>query len=130
VQIAEAEKFGLVPNNDILLPGTHNVYMVSFFHQLHCLRHIQMAFIKSNTNSSSFPPISQEDFKHIEHCFDWIRQGIMCSADTTLERVDIEHESKERAKIQGTRGHTHTCSNWSEIGQWMNQFSEVKSRSV
>ncbi|CAI4212678.1 unnamed protein product [Parascedosporium putredinis] len=56
-------------------------YMVTLYHQLHCLsylvEHLQAGY--------SGARLTEEVAHHAAHCFDYIRQGIMCAADTTLE---------------------------------------------
>jgi len=56
-------------------------YMITVFHQLHCLsylaEHYQQGYAGAN--------LTEEIAHHTAHCFNYIRQGIMCSADTTLE---------------------------------------------
>ncbi|KAI1345902.1 hypothetical protein F5Y01DRAFT_320303 [Xylaria sp. FL0043] len=52
---------------------------------------------------------------HMRHCIDYIRQGIMCGGDTTLEEVD--------KKVNGVHGFgvQHTCVDWEQLRQWTNQ---------
>ena len=49
---------------------------------------------------------------HIRHCFDYIRQALMCSADATLEPVD--------AVLGGVTGWSgiHVCRDFSELAAW------------
>lgn len=51
---------------------------------------------------------------HITHCFDYIRQGILCSGDTTLEGRAI-HEGE---KLPIGWGSYHDCKDWTQIVDW------------
>lgn len=50
--------------------------------------------------------------KHLEHCFDYIRQGIMCAADPTIESV--HHHAEDVAQDNGW-GNTHICRSWDAL---------------
>lgn len=50
--------------------------------------------------------------KHLEHCFDYIRQGIMCAADPTIESV--HHHAEDVAQDNGW-GNTHMCRSWDAL---------------
>ncbi|OJJ42511.1 hypothetical protein ASPZODRAFT_20476 [Penicilliopsis zonata CBS 506.65] len=90
--------FRTVPNDNVI-PGMKNVYMPSAFHQLHCLKALQVLYTTA-TNSE----IYDHDHKHTAHCFDYLRQGVLCGGDMTLESKG------------GTA--THTCRSWTQIEQW------------
>lgn len=46
---------------------------------------------------------------HIRHCFDYLRQALMCAADTNMEVLDPE---------------THTTSGWGQ-GKRCRDYDEV-----
>lgn len=46
---------------------------------------------------------------HIRHCFDYLRQALMCAADTNMEVLDPE---------------THTTSGWGQ-GKQCRDYDEV-----
>jgi hypothetical protein len=50
--------------------------------------------------------------KHMEHCFDYLRQALACGADSTLEKRD--------PSISGTRGWgtTHQCRDYQALSKW------------
>ncbi len=56
-------------------------YMVTVFHQLHCLSYLAEHYQQGYAGVQ----LSKEVAHHTAHCFNYIRQGIICSADTTLE---------------------------------------------
>lgn len=58
-------------------------YCVSVFHQLHCLYMLRSGFYAAQ--EGTMPP------EHMKHCFDYLRQTIMCNADGALEPYKDEH---------------------------------------
>lgn len=49
--------------------------------------------------------------RHVYHCFDYLRQALMCAGDTSLEGSDPYHEPGETAGY----GTTHVCKDYSQI---------------
>lgn len=85
---------------------------IGMFHQLHCLSMLRMGLQKFASPpppySSSHPYVPTGDDKaHWGHCLDYIRQGILCSADPTIElpRYDNGSVAKdvERYGVDGVR---------------------------
>ena len=62
------------------------------------------------------PKWAHRNANHIPHCFEYIRQGIMCSADTTLEKSRIE-DGKITRDVDGW-GAEHECRDLDAIYQW------------
>jgi len=85
------------------------------FHQLHCLAQIR-------TSWEGLASMFEEDdvrhglylvgktFPHVSHCLDYIRQGIMCAGDMTLEWPRQEGEGEGFA-VDGW-GVPHACRSW------------------
>ena|ERR1700760_1216161 len=65
------------------------------------------------------PKHAHEATDHIPHCFEYIRQGIMCAGDTTLEKSRIEDGEVTR-DVDGW-GVQHECRDWQAIYQWANE---------
>ncbi|OOF90604.1 hypothetical protein ASPCADRAFT_156521 [Aspergillus carbonarius ITEM 5010] len=63
------------------------------FHQLHCLYILRRAYYsRSDENDLQDFDFGKNRSIHVPHCFDYLRQGITCSADTTVEpAVDEEN---------------------------------------
>jgi hypothetical protein len=55
--------------------------------------------------------------EHIGHCFDYIRQAIMCNADMTLEWAEVSPSGKVIASVDGW-GIPHTCRSWDDAVEW------------
>jgi hypothetical protein len=119
--------FVLIPNPSSysLPPGqptdpTENVqgeiYDISVFHQLHCLNHVRTflftlkAGVEYGTINETYDNMLRPQEDHVYHCFDYIRQGLMCNADLTVE-WPREEENGERNAVDGW-GVTHQCKDW------------------
>ncbi|KAI1502981.1 hypothetical protein F5X99DRAFT_139391 [Biscogniauxia marginata] len=103
------------------ISGIVNRYCVSAFHQLHCLdmlRHGYYAAIEigsTRPDEDSGSSIQRQDgipSPHMQHCFDFIRQSLMCAADPTLE--------KRNETIGGVTGwgSTHQCRDFEALKEW------------
>ena len=92
------------------------MYDVSVFHQLHCLNHIRH-YLKTTMQIAKTPVVDEgmkafldHPDEHIAHCFDYLRQGLMCNADLTFE-WPREEKDGARFAVDGW-GVTHTCKDW------------------
>ncbi|KAI0866594.1 hypothetical protein F4860DRAFT_457869 [Xylaria cubensis] len=94
--------------------GSSTRYCVSAFHQLHCLdmlRHGYFAAI-SNAKSDLEAGSLTTPSPHMKHCFDYLRQALMCAADPTLE---IRNESVHGVTGWGT---SHQCRDFKALKRW------------
>ncbi|KAK7927302.1 hypothetical protein PG985_004300 [Apiospora marii] len=117
VVIKDAERFDLPDPYTVAIdrenegPG----YMMSSFHQLHCLsylaEHLQQGYAGVN--------LTEEVAHHTAHCFNYLRQGIMCSADTTLEG---------KTEAGPGEGSEHECVDYDALLEWANSHSAYKWR--
>jgi CTP-dependent riboflavin kinase len=118
-EIAEARGFIVVKNHeeyDLPKPFTVDInpyengpgYMMTVFHQLHCLSYIAEHYQQGYGGTN----LTEEVAHHTSHCFNYLRQGIMCSADTTLEG-----ETKEGPG----EGSVHECVDYDALLTWANK---------
>ncbi|KAK1464128.1 hypothetical protein CMEL01_12889 [Colletotrichum melonis] len=107
---------------------------VAVFHQIHCLDMLRKALYevrnntmehrgheKMDTDSSNEKIYASEaeelnashDMDHLGHCFDLLRQVIMCRPDLTIEVANVV--------VDGVTGFDteHQCIDWSELMDWM-----------
>lgn len=124
---------GLIPNSGLVLienpdqyglgPGLQTyaknaqVYGIAVTHQYHCLKMIRENFyglITQNktymdglvaTTNFSIPLPAKTD--HIFHCIDYLRQTVLCNADTT-----VEGQSHNAPTHIDGYGPLHQCRNW------------------
>ena len=56
------------------------------------------------------------DPHHLRHCFDYLRQSIMCDADTNLEPVSM--------KLGGVTGwkYQRTCRDYEKVKEWAERW--------
>ncbi|ATY66303.1 hypothetical protein A9K55_001989 [Cordyceps militaris] len=81
---------------------------VSMWHQMHCLNHIRAVLVNGDDGSD-----------HTEHCFHYLRQGILCAADTTLESGGTSMKLANGEEVATGVGTVHTCRDWRQIYDWM-----------
>jgi hypothetical protein len=55
---------------------------------------------------------------HINHCYDYLRQAIMCSGDMTLEWA-IEESDGSRRQVDGWSIPHRQCKDWTMIWDYM-----------
>lgn len=83
VEVHDPSKYNNLPNQPLQGPGfSHTVYTTSVTHQLHCLYNIAQVYSGLVSDPSLIP---QQMQGHLPHCFEYLRQTIMCCGDTALE---------------------------------------------
>lgn len=58
---------------------------------------------------------------HAYHCFDYLRHNIMCAADTTLEKLEVEVVDDANAITLAGKGAMHMCKKWEAITSWQTE---------
>lgn len=95
------------------------IYDISVFHQLHCLNHVRTflftlkAGMEYNTTQQTYENLLKHQEDHVYHCFDYIRQALMCNADLTVEWPKTEADGR-RIAVDGW-GVQHQCKNWVSV---------------
>ncbi|PGG96500.1 hypothetical protein AJ79_09560 [Helicocarpus griseus UAMH5409] len=115
-------------------PGQY-IYGVGMLHQMHCLNRIRRSFYPKKF----FPNETQEQINvHKNHCFDLLRQSILCAGDVSM--VYWWNRSYSYTDEQGQRHHTQKfltmsneektkgsfafwdveahCRDWDKIYEW------------
>ncbi|KAI0815992.1 hypothetical protein BC628DRAFT_1406562 [Trametes gibbosa] len=75
-------------------------FVVSMYHELHCLRMINLAFSPGAVSLA-----------HVKHCFNYLRQNILCTPDLALEWGDFETKDFDVERTHGV----HECKDWAQI---------------
>ncbi|WPJ66267.1 hypothetical protein SMAC4_12986 [Sordaria macrospora] len=118
------------------------VYSMSVFHQLHCLHTIMRSYnslselkppsapTTPNHHHDTHPPQRRDSHhppphqpkpehkhshKHIDHCFRYLRQAIICCGDTALEGQDLNHPD---LKATDGTGAVHLCKDYGGLKGW------------
>jgi hypothetical protein len=114
---------GLGPGKPMDEEGSE--YGMTVFHQLHCL-----AIIRATLNSLRAGDNHSDYMVHADHCVDYIRQvctryrshklhqltrqGLMCSADLTIEHYGELENGKLASAVDGWYIN-HKCKDWDQI---------------
>jgi Mycotoxin biosynthesis protein UstYa len=97
----------------VFLGEEHFAFGVSMWHQMHCLSHIRAMLINGDDGSD-----------HTGHCFHYLRQGILCAADTTLESGGVGMKLANGGSVATGDSTVHTCRNWKQVYDWMGSQTE------
>ncbi|PIA96215.1 hypothetical protein CB0940_10366 [Cercospora beticola] len=98
-------------------------YSMSVFHQLHCLEIILRAWLGDAIKNGHREqhPASHTQEAHVFHCFDYLRQAVMCFGDTALEGSDPYQVALGLDLwSSGTYGisTTHICKDFQQIYEY------------
>ncbi|EJD46595.1 hypothetical protein AURDEDRAFT_63137, partial [Auricularia subglabra TFB-10046 SS5] len=77
----------------------NRLFAVTMFHELHCLGIFNAGFGAGT------------ELAHVLHCLSYLRHGVLCSADLTLEAGDFMSHNFTRDRV----GATHQCRDWSQL---------------
>ncbi|KAH6706385.1 hypothetical protein DL95DRAFT_464055 [Leptodontidium sp. 2 PMI_412] len=100
--------------------GSGDVYgLPVVFHNLHCLYALRRAMFPNVyiDDLDSRPPGPNQINVHVDHCFDIIRQAIMCQGDMSLYYFYWpETAGRKKKKFPRHVGHNeHVCVNWDKL---------------
>ncbi|KAJ6036382.1 hypothetical protein N7540_000661 [Penicillium herquei] len=89
---------------------------LAVYHALHCVKSLHDVYYTALDGSHSEDMANEHshlnDPHHVRHCFDYLRQSLMCAADTNLEPI-----SRELKGVTGW-GFTRTCRNLESVKLW------------
>ncbi|KAF9463670.1 hypothetical protein BDZ94DRAFT_595496 [Collybia nuda] len=95
-------------------------FSVTMYHQFHCLLSIRRAILSVKKDPSSQAPAAKSS--HTNHCFSYLRQGLLCKSDLTLEpthTVRLPDGNLGRASFGN--GVLHRCHDWVQIRDYVEQ---------
>ncbi|KAK6544808.1 hypothetical protein TWF694_001490 [Orbilia ellipsospora] len=90
-------------------------FAISAFHQIHCLSIVVKGYYQALGSE-------KHDVSHIDHCLEYLRHSIMCSADTALEPWKAEEGG-----VDGW-GTTHMCRDYDELFKWAEAYRFTDSK--
>jgi hypothetical protein len=108
--------------------GLAEEYSMTVFHQLHCLAMIKTELHRQTLRYPT-PEHSHENANHIPHCFDYIRQGLMCAGDMTLEKAKVNANGERIRDVNGW-GVEHECKDWDAIMRWSEKHRSDDSHVI
>ncbi|KAH9927398.1 hypothetical protein B0H21DRAFT_700566 [Amylocystis lapponica] len=98
------------PSDGFTYLGPHNrTFQVTMIHQLHCLDVIRVGFVVNGSDAAH----------HIEHCLRYLRQVLLCTADTTLESTESKVVDGELRYGASGIGMVHRCRDWSAVRHYL-----------
>ncbi|KAI0867572.1 hypothetical protein GGS24DRAFT_515175 [Hypoxylon argillaceum] len=107
---------------------------IAVFHQLHCLHAVIVGYYDALARSPTTSPGDIPDFDnmtstriapfHIRHCFDYLRQAIMCAADTNFEVLDRD------THLTNGWGQPKLCRDYEQIFAWAEQFANSSDTGI
>lgn len=82
----------------------HRLFVVTMFHQLHCLWVLHSGL---DGNTTTVPP------HHVQHCLDYLRQTFLCEAADSLETGDFMQHDFSKGRISDVL----VCRDWEAVYQ-------------
>ncbi|KAK5989597.1 Oxidase ustYa [Cladobotryum mycophilum] len=91
-------------------------FCVAAFHQLHCL------FLMYN----DFRRATSGEITHIDghtlHCYDYLRESIICAADSSLEPFRSRFDGGTEGNGVDGFGTVHQCRDFKQLFEWSEKF--------
>ncbi|KAL8715404.1 MAG: hypothetical protein Q9220_000737 [cf. Caloplaca sp. 1 TL-2023] len=86
---------------------TKGVYLLNAHHNLHCMKSLRLAMIQFHTNTEQTVP-----WGHVLHCFDVLREEIICNADDTPRYTGFQPDQASGL------GQVRMCKDWTQLDAW------------
>ncbi|KAF2171487.1 hypothetical protein M409DRAFT_18604 [Zasmidium cellare ATCC 36951] len=122
----------LPPGQSHPATNTSTLYDTTLFHSLHCLIHIRtslstlIASIAHDNTQLVYELLVKSQEEHVRHCFDYLRQGVMCQGDLTLEWPRTEDDGSGRRFAVDGWGVGHVCRSWDAVMEFMEEHSVTR----
>ncbi|KAJ7605957.1 hypothetical protein DFH06DRAFT_1252137 [Mycena polygramma] len=131
--VETTEHYGLEAEGDwsSLMPTGHGFgfvrlgsgavpFELSVYHQLHCLSGLRRQFTYGSGKWS------QERVEwHTHHCLNYLRQAVLCNADTTVEPAYTFHLTENvTTPAASGMGVVHTCVDWTQLRSYVEENLE------
>ncbi|KAL2166757.1 hypothetical protein VTG60DRAFT_2241 [Thermothelomyces hinnuleus] len=100
------------------------VFTTSWTHQLHCLWAVIQTYAGLKTNV----PLPEDHHWHMIHCFSYMRQAILCNADTALEGLETTFPDHNGGS-DGWDAH-HVCKDMGEVRKWMESVRAYDAQQI
>lgn len=90
---------------------------VAAYHQLHCINALRFSYTVARDGLVTDPAELSAKLGHDNHCFQFVRQAILCKADDALVPIDGSNQTFASAGF----GVTHRCRNWAQVRDFVLQ---------
>ncbi len=74
--------------------------------------------VASAANSVEYDYLIPQLSHHWGHCFDYLRQSLMCTADPTLEMIERDPDTDELIPQVNGWGTAHMCRDYGHVLDW------------
>ena len=97
--------------------GSAGVFAFALGHQLHCLYMVMDDWTDRQQGMGDASAHGHEPWL-MRHCFDYLRQSLMCFADTALEGHHTTYSDPTLPSADGWNAR-HVCKNYGQVIEWM-----------
>ncbi|RAL12391.1 uncharacterized protein BO97DRAFT_424480 [Aspergillus homomorphus CBS 101889] len=108
---------------------------ISVFHQLHCLHAIVVSYHRAMEDVQiAKGQLVEDDYlnrtgtrmgpSHIQHCFEYLRQALICAADTNLEELDPD------TRVTTGWGQVRQCRDYASVVAWAEKWANSSERDI
>ena len=107
----------LAPKRGFIRLGPEGrAFAVGLYHQLHCVNAIRFSYTVARDRLVTDPEVLRNKVGHDNHCFQFLRQSILCKAVNAL--VSMQTNPNVSLAAMGF-GSTHRCRNWGQVRQFV-----------
>lgn len=109
-QDAESEWFSAMPRDNmdgIVHVAENQQGSVAMLHSLHCLNRVRRGVATRPKDGGARA--------HVQHCFTYLRQSVLCAADVTLEPLVEDSARTSNSGVIDGMGVRHTYRDWSAV---------------
>lgn len=91
--------------------------VISVFHQLHCLYTLRRAYFAEQAGDKELQDFDfgHDRNEHAGHCFEYLRQSLMCSADSSVEPAHVEKKGGQEFLGWDV---PRMCRNYDQLKNW------------
>lgn len=97
-------------------------FCVAAFHQLHCLFLIYNDFRHALSGNLTHEEAQSLQEGHSSHCFDYLRESIICAGDSNLEPFRSRFDGGTEGNGVDGFGTVHQCRDFKQLFDWSEKF--------
>ncbi|KIM96901.1 hypothetical protein OIDMADRAFT_32797 [Oidiodendron maius Zn] len=97
-------------------------FCIAAFHQLHCLFLIYADFRRALSGKLTHQDAHVLQNGHSSHCFDYLRESIICAADSALEPFRSPFDGGTQGNGVDGFGTVHQCRDFKQLFEWGEKF--------
>ncbi|KAF2119420.1 hypothetical protein BDV96DRAFT_642445 [Lophiotrema nucula] len=126
-EIPDPENYHDLPT-PIQWTDNKTVFTTSMTHQLHCLYAVVEVYSMLTSGVKDLKSMPEDHHWHMIHCFDYMRQAIMCSADMSLEGLETTFPDHNG----GSDGwdSKHVCKDYSKVKERMESVRAYDDQEI